>query len=84
MFTAKNMTKRTDGYTRKYQKFIMKEIKKNIHNAASSGYSWIFVNKNNSDIDENMTNNIVAYFTKRGFKVDNHEGYSYIDISWGE
>ena len=84
MFSAKNITKRTNKFNEKYQKWVIKSIKNTIRNAANNGDSWIFINKRNSDINENMANKIVKYFVARGFKVDNYEGYSYIDISWGE
>ena len=84
MFNAKNMTKKTSRYAKKYQKWAIKSIKDTIRDAANNGDSWIFINKKNSDIDEDMANEIAKYLIAHGFKVDNHEGYSYIEISWGE
>lgn len=84
MFNAKNMIKRTNKFNKKYQKWVLRHIKKNINEAAMIGDDWIFVDKRNNNIDEDLANEIVKYFNRHGFKADNHEGYSYIDISWGE
>ena len=76
MFNAKNMTKKTSRYAKKYQRWAIKSIKSTIRDAANNGDSWIFINKKNSDIDEDMDkimDILIEKIKKIGFKMNINE-----------
>ena len=82
MFTAKKAAKRSEKMKRKNDKLAIKEIYQAVRTAANNGDDYRCFNKAVWSIDEDFAEKITEYFTALGYEVDNHEGYTFIEISW--